>query len=619
MKTSRIPGIAAVIAFGAAWLHGGGAQAAPISGAVLRSGDLAPIAGAKVTLQASLVHTFTLPDGSFSIDVPSAPGQIIVGGAKGYFNAGVTVASPASDVRIFLTPVPQDDDPTYQFMSPQTCGTCHPNQVNQWTNSPMARAGLNTWVHDIFNGTGTPGGMGGFVYTRDSIYAQSNPNSECAACHQPESWIPNPFSRMQNPTDPGYPSPAAVHGISCDTCHKVADVDVSKINFPGIFPGAVTFTRPQGPAYLQVQYGLLGDTTVDLSTFMRASYQPQLMAEVCGTCHQDRSDPLENHTYTGPVSEPTYIEWVESAYSDPRSPLYANCVTCHMPPTGDTSFCILQFPPLVRDPSLIRSHDIRGTTPQYLENAVSMNVTASVVGSTLTVNANILNNGTGHHVPTGVTTRNMILLVEAWPDGGDPLVDMLPFTGTQTVHPLGGVGNPAQGYYAGRPGKLFGKVNHDAEGNSPTFFTDATGIVFDSRIAALASDASTYTFNLPPATGNTRVRARLLYRRAWRALVDAKQWTQDGHGNALGDIAPPHYGYLMESTEMAIAHCAAPGNGDVSGDGALNGLDIQQFVRVVMDHPQGPAMATFCAANMQKDAGLDAADLTLFVAALLGP
>lgn len=594
------------------------AQAEPVSGTVVRQGDLAPIAGAKVAFQASLTHTFTLGDGTFSIDVPAGPGKVVVGAAKGYFNQGATVTSPASGVQIVLTAVPQADNPSYAFVAPETCGTCHPNQLAEWTNSPMARAGRNTWVHDIYNGTGTPGGMGGFVYTRDSIYAPNNPNSECASCHQPESWIPTPFSRMQGPQDPGYPSTAAVHGISCDVCHKVADVDVSKIDFPGIFPGAVTFTRPSGaPPAQQVQYGLLGDATVNQPFMMRASYQPQLMAEVCGTCHQDRSDPDENHTYTGPISEPTYTEWVDSPYSDPQSPYYANCVTCHMPPTGETQFCSTQ--PLTRDPSLIRSHNIRGTTQEFLENAVTMTMQTGVTGGALNVSVNIDNNLTGHHVPTGVTTRNMILLVEAWPEGGDPIADLLPHTGNETVHELGGVGDAAQGYYAGRPGKMYAKVPHDAQNNYPAFFTDATGNLFDNRLAALEQDETNYSFTLPQTNGDLRVRARLLYRRAWRALVDAKQWTQDGHGNPLGDVQPPHYGYLMELDETVIPFCVAAGGGDVNDDGQVNGLDIEGFVEQLLHHPQGPATNAFCAANVHYDFAVDVEDLSLLVAELLGP
>ena len=45
----------------------------------------------------------------------------------------------------------------------------------------MALAGDNTWVYDLYDGTGTPGGSNGFVYTRDSRLAAHSPASECAS------------------------------------------------------------------------------------------------------------------------------------------------------------------------------------------------------------------------------------------------------------------------------------------------------------------------------------------------------------------------------------------------------------------------------------------------------
>ena len=76
----------------------------------------------------------------------------------------------------------------------------------------------------------------------------------------------------------------------------------------------------------------------------------------------------------------------------------------------------------------------------------------------------------------------MILLVEAWRDAdGSPLS----YTGTQTVHELGGIGDPNQGYYEGLPGKLYAKLLEDPNGNGPVMFTEAAAITFDNRIAAL--------------------------------------------------------------------------------------------------------------------------------------
>jgi hypothetical protein len=168
----------------------------------------------------------------------------------------------------------------------------------------------------------------------------------------------------------------------------------------------------------------------------------------------------------------------------------------------------------------------------------------------------------------------MILVIDAWREE-DSLA--LTHTGGQVVHNLGGIGDPAFGYYAGLPGKLYAKLNQDALGNSPTFFTDATSLVFDNRIPALATDSTSYTFPVPPGDGTLRVQSRLIYRRAWRALVDAKGWTEDGHGNPLADVQPPHYGHLMESadqTVLAVDCTGQPAGSSCSDGNPCNGVEL---------------------------------------------
>ena len=506
------------------------------------TGEVIP--NALVTYQATTVRTTTGLDGSFSLPDATGVDIVIVGAKKGYYNNSIIVSTPANGVEVLLDSVPQDNNAAYDLLNPETCGICHPTQVEQWTDSPMSNAGVNTWVYDIYSGDGTAGGMGGFVYLRDSEHAANNPESECSSCHQPETWIANPFTAI----DPiNRLSLGAMHGVSCEVCHKVAHIDESKPNYPGIYPSVVTWTRPNSADH-QVEYGLLGDTDFDLApTLMNSSYQPQLRAEVCAACHQDKNDPDEDGDFEEPngvISEPTYLEWLASPYSDSLSVHFATCIDCHMPSFGLTEVC--EFPgydPPDRDPETIRSHRIEGTTPFFLENAVTMTVNGEKTANTLEIEVLINNDKTGHHVPDGVTIRNMILLVEAWRIG-DNLE--LVHTGSQVVHELGGVGDPAQGYYADLPGKFFSKLNHNSNGDGPTFFTDATGIQWDNRIAALQTDTSNYTFEIPNDTDEYEVRARLIYRRSFRFLVDAKGWVEDGHGNPLEDVMPPYYGHLME-------------------------------------------------------------------------
>jgi hypothetical protein len=108
-------------------------------------------------------------------------------------------------------------------------------------------------------------------------------------------------------------------------------------------------------------------------------------------------------------------------------------------------------------------------------------------------------------------------------------------------------------------------------GTSPTFFTDAEEIVSDNRIAALETDTSNYTFAVPSGSGDIEVRARVIYRRSWRVLVDGKDWHYDGHGNPLEDIAPPHFGHLMASAEETLPNGSPMPDGGVPDGGAPDG------------------------------------------------
>ncbi|MCE7856573.1 MAG: hypothetical protein DYG97_08535 [Ignavibacteria bacterium CHB3] len=151
-----------------------------VSGVVRDQLTLLPVAGAMVTLQTTNIKTITAADGSFVLTNAIGADLVIVSAKKYYYNSSVTVSSPTTNVSL---------------------------------------AGVNAWVYDTYNGTGTPGGMGGFVYTRDSFLAGNNPESECASCHQPEPWIKNPFSALE-PIDSL--SVGSMHGISCEACHKIA-------------------------------------------------------------------------------------------------------------------------------------------------------------------------------------------------------------------------------------------------------------------------------------------------------------------------------------------------------------------------------------------------------------
>jgi hypothetical protein len=143
----------------------------------------------------------------------------------------------------------------------------------------------------------------------------------------------------------------------------------------------------------------------------------------------------------------------------------------------------------------------------------------------------VSNVGAGHHVPTGVTIRNLVLVIEAHDRDGVVLERL----SGPVVPNWGGVGDPAEGNFAALPGKGYARVLVDEFLVENVLFTEAVA-AFDNRIPAGATDTSTYTFRLPEKwqKRDVRVAARLYYRRAFKPLADQRKWNVPLGGNSNG-------------------------------------------------------------------------------------
>ncbi len=133
----------------------------------------------------------------------------------------------------------------------------------------------------------------------------------------------------------------------------------------------------------------------------------------------------------------------------------------------------------------------------------------------------ITNDRTGHHVPTDSPLRHLILVVQAaGPDGA-----ALERVSGPVLPDWCGVGDPRDGCFAGLPGTVYAKVLKERwTGVTPTgSYWNPVTTVSDNRIAAFAADATSYVFQAP-AEGAARVEVRLLFRRAYRDLMDVKGW-----------------------------------------------------------------------------------------------
>jgi hypothetical protein len=159
-------------------------------------------------------------------------------------------------------------------------------------------------------------------------------------------------------------------------------------------------------------------------------------------------------------------------------------------------------------------------TPELLRDSLTMDASASLNGDEIKIDVTLTNDRTGHHIPTDSPLRQMILLVEARDGSGK----MLAMKGGATLPAWCGVGEPQNGCYAHMPGKVFAKVLKEMwTGVAPAIsYWRHTTVESDSRLAALTSDKSSYSFLFSGSP--VQVTVTLIYRRAYIDMMRQKGW-----------------------------------------------------------------------------------------------
>ncbi len=398
---------------------------------------------------------------------------------------------------------------------------------------------------------------------------------DCADCHSPsyasktqkDGVTPLWDMRAGVITDVDKLSFIDKRGVHCDFCHKMRNVHTEEMYWtePGVNykvnllrPDPLHESTPEG----RVAFGPFDDVVYK---GMQASYVSQFkQSEICTPCHQDARklylQPVDaNNQPVGDAierilwSEDTYREWRFSGYSGLEDDYPVNnyagkilqCQDCHMkdppsdPNTGKSiaDYTVITDPFFMisedkrqyatkRDPRTIYSHRFEGTNQnlssgkkkRYLDWAVDLTITNAMVESgVLSFDVNVINSHTGHTYPSGVTQRNVVLLVEATQTG-----EVLAQNNDQVVDAPGGSfpGGyyEGKGDYAGKPGKIFIKHNRmlvDNENLSPFFYdvlyATAVEELYDTRIKANQTDTTHYEFQ---TTDNSKITitARLIYR-----------------------------------------------------------------------------------------------------------
>ncbi len=522
-----------------------------------------PLAGAIVRVKTTRTHATTDAQGTFVLREVKARGAArVTAWLDGYYIGGADAQPGESNARITLKPYLTDDTDGYKWIAPSVeraawdeflistglgiaarmsfndaflplaerlmlgCRDCHGEIIfKQWAGGAHARGASNVRFRTLYNGTDmkenkSPPTRFTFHqdYGRVPLLPDLNqpyfgpgfkldfPDSagNCATCHLPSAALAAAYG-----TDPNQVKGVDAQGVHCDFCHKVAEVKLNPAtglpydNMPGIL--SLVLRRPAPEP--QLFFGPYDDVDVGPDT----NSPLQRKSEYCAPCH--------NASFWGTPIYQSFAEWKASPYSDPDTG--KTCQDCHMKPDGIAT----NFAPgrggLERAPAEIFTHNFPGVDEKLLQNTATLKLQARQDGEKIRVDVRVTNSEAGHHIPTDHPMRNIILLVKAIDAQGRELS----LIEGPTVPEWGGKESAADDY-AGKPGKGYAKIleNLWTEDSPAVSYWRQTIVRQDTRIPALATDASTYSFAAPRGGGAVRVEATLIFRRAFKTLAQVKGW-----------------------------------------------------------------------------------------------
>jgi hypothetical protein len=464
--------------------------------------DEGPLPGSTVRFKGTSRRDSTDAAGQFEL---VGKGARITAWKPGYFIAGVP--ADANPLQIRLRALPRTDNPDYLWIDPepssaqpQNCGNCHAVIHNEWAASAHARGSKNRRFRNLYDGTdwNDKPDVGWNLLKENPAGA-----SVCAACHAPTAPITHEGFEDFRKLD-------GVHarGVHCDYCHKIAEVSVTGDTQLPLRNGERSAqggrTEPLGlehgrfghrllrPKEGQLLFGPLDDVDRGEDT-----YNPLYKeSRYCASCHEGTI--LGTKVYT------TYSEWLAS----PARQIGKQCQGCHMEPTGKFD----NFAPgrggIQRDPLTLASHRMPGGEVTMLRSCLRLTIVLSHEQDKLLVNTELVAANVGHRVPTGFIDRQLLLVVEPVSTKAPALISEGP------VLP------EAAGNLTGRMGKFYARQIVDDNGHIAAFWQPNRELA-DTRLEPEKPDSASWTF---PAGDVTAFRVRLLYRRFYQAVAEAKHW-----------------------------------------------------------------------------------------------
>ena len=402
------------------------------------------------------------------------------------------------------------DDPT----SPAACGQCHKRIYSEWKSSLMGSDLDNSIVYQFYTSTNPHGkfdgvGFKGFM----KMAGKGDAAGDCADCHVPIQVINE--HKKGNEVDLGKAmnmSTRVDHGISCYFCHSIKDVHINK-DANGKYQ-----TRIFDTITLDETGTIHGPTAQSGCPHDHKQNNLFKNSELCGTCHLNQEKEL---------SISTYDDW-KKAYNSGKTD--QTCQGCHMPLIPGMAKAAEDGP--MRKG--MRSHTFIGARDASMrKKALNLDVKTKTEDGKLVVMTTVENVGAGHTVPGSSPIRNVILKIDVTDENGKPLAYIGDKRGR--LPPLAGFGNPktkqrGPGDWAGMPGKMYAKVYMSKV--VPKLGRPLVGVggfaadkvLFSTLLQPKTPDHAKFVFALPKSAGKVSIKARLVYRWAFKPIADRKGW-----------------------------------------------------------------------------------------------
>jgi hypothetical protein len=451
-----------------------------IQGQVVNETD--PVSGARLRIKGGAFFALSNRLGRFRLRECPGPGVQITAAMPGYF-----INNAQADKRwisLQLKRLPAEDCDAYQWIDPgpdsahpQNCANCHAEIYREWAADGHARAVTNRHFLNLYDGSASDGR----THVGWDLLAQHPDGAGvCNACHAPTATFELDLRRAAGVT---------ARGIHCDFCHKVADVALENLGLThGRF--ALKLLRPSEG---QLFFGPLDDVDRNEDSFSPLYRE----SRYCASCHEGVVFGV--HVYS------TYTEWLASTARREGK----QCQSCHMRPTGTFTNIAPGKGGVERDPATLASHRFPGAQVDMLRRCLRVAATVVKLPDGVSIEMTVQANSVGHRVPTGFVDRNLLLVVEAFDHAGRPL----PLRSGPQLPPLAGP-------ISGLPGRLYAKQLRDFSGSSPAAFWQADPDFVDTRLFPDQPDCSVFQFSREAEL----VRIRLVYRRFWHEVAQAKGW-----------------------------------------------------------------------------------------------